>query len=124
MLWYYTTFFAAWQEILPLLGKIHHSALPLLMFLVLGADDHYLSVTLDYSAFVAHRLYRRSYFHVFILLVLVTPCDPSLGKIIQAEFYFYGVAFENFDIVLSQLSLQIRRDHVRVGQLDLEFGAV
>lgn len=93
------------------------------MFLILGADDHYLSVTLYHSAFVAHRLYRRSYFHVFILLVLVAPCDPAFGKIIQAEFYFYGVAFKDLDVVLPQFPRKIRRDHVRVGQLDLEFGA-
>ena len=33
------------------------------MALVLGADDHNFAVSLDYLALIAHRLYRRSYFH-------------------------------------------------------------
>lgn len=38
-------------------------ALSLLMALVLGTDNHNLAVSLDYLAFIAHRLYRRSNFH-------------------------------------------------------------
>ena len=33
------------------------------MALVLGTDYHYLAVSFNYLALIAHRLYRRSYFH-------------------------------------------------------------
>lgn len=39
------------------------STLPLLMTLIRGTDNHYLSVALDQLAFVAHRFYTRSNFH-------------------------------------------------------------
>lgn len=42
-------------------------ALSLLMALVLGANNHNLAFSFDDSAFIAHRLYRRSYFHYCFL---------------------------------------------------------
>ena len=41
-------------------------ALSLLMAFVLGTDNHNLAVSLNYLAFIAHRLYRRSNFHFSI----------------------------------------------------------
>lgn len=38
-------------------------ALTLFMALVFTTNNHYFSVSLDYFAFIAHRLYRRSDFH-------------------------------------------------------------
>ena len=43
-------------------------ALSLLMALILRADDHDLSVSLDDLALVAHGLDRRTYFHCLVLL--------------------------------------------------------
>ena len=79
------------------------------MFGIFGTNYHNFPVTLDYSAFVAHRLNRWSYFH-FILLVcglyparlidklllnaLGSPHDPALGKIVRAHFQLYCVAGE------------------------------
>ena len=38
------------------------------MALILGADDHDLSVSLDDLALIAHGLDRRTYFHFRVLL--------------------------------------------------------
>lgn len=37
----------------------------MLVALVLGTDNHYLAVSFNYLALVAHRFYRRSYFHIY-----------------------------------------------------------
>ena len=42
-------------------------ALTLLVALILRANNHYFAVSFDNFAFIAHRLYRRSYFHFEIL---------------------------------------------------------
>ena len=47
--------------------KAARSALALFMALVLGTDNHNLAVPFDYLALIAHRLYRRSNFHINLL---------------------------------------------------------
>ena len=67
-----------------------HSALSLLVALVLGTDDHDFAVSLDDFALVAHRFDRRSYFHFFIppknssalcAIFLVSGRAPGLRRI-------------------------------------------
>ena len=47
------------------------------------ADDHDLAVSLDDLALFANRLYGSSYFHFFLLRLLIAPCNPASGKIVR-----------------------------------------
>ena len=47
------------------------SALSLFVALALGANHHHSAVSLDHFALIAHRFYRRSYFHFFISLIVL-----------------------------------------------------
>ena len=42
----------------------------MLVALALGADDHYSTVSFDNFALIAHRFYRRSYFHCLFSLLI------------------------------------------------------
>jgi hypothetical protein len=72
-----------------------------LCLLVIGiflADNHYLAVSFDYLAFIAHRFYRRSNFHI-VLLMFAAPYDSAFCQIIRAHFDFYLVALDNLNIM-------------------------
>ena len=98
------------------------------MALALGADNHYSAVSLNNFALVAHRFYRRSYFHdsfsllikLFSSLRLITPRDSAFRQIVRAHFQFHRVAFDNSYIIPTKLTGDIRRDNVTVGKLDFE----
>jgi len=104
-------------------------ALSLFVALALGANYHYSTVSFDYFALIAHRLYRRSYFHyTFSLLIklfvvylrLATPRDSSFRQIVRAHFQFYRIALYDSDVVHTELTGNIRRDGVTVGKLHFE----
>lgn len=56
-------------------------ALSLFMALVLGTDNHNLAVSFNYLAFIAHRLYRRSDFHIILLSQMVLLATFIIFKI-------------------------------------------
>ena len=119
------------------------------MALVFRADDHNFSVSLDDLALVAHGLDGRTYFHDDVLLIsgievcsgrsfiqsqhgiatemrsksgFAAPGDAPLRQIVRAHLEFDSVAFDDADIVHSQLSGNVRRDDVPVGKPYFERG--
>ena len=90
------------------------------MVLVFAANNHDFAVSFDNSALVAHRLYRRSYFHdrspliQSLCLILTAPYDPALGQIVRAHFQLNPVPGNDFDIIHSEFTRNIRRDDMPV----------
>lgn len=50
------------------------------------------------------------------------PGDSSLSQIVGTHFEFYGIAFDDSDIIHAKFSRNIRRDGVTVGKLYFECG--
>lgn len=67
---------------MPLINTVPGSALLLLVLRIL-ANNHYFAFSLDYFAFLAHRLYGSSYFHFVSSLCFASPCDSSPGQVIR-----------------------------------------
>ena len=74
------------------------------MVSVLGADNHYFAMTLDNFTFITHRLYGSSNFHFLSPLILVTVGDTAFRDVIRGHLDFYGVTFQNFDVVHSDFA--------------------
>ena len=99
------------------------------MAFALGTNDHYSTVSFDYFALVAHRFYRRSYFHCNFLLDLklfksllrlATPRDSAFRQIVRAHFQLYRIAFDDSNEIHTKFTGNIRRDDVTIGKLYLE----
>ena len=96
-----------------------------LFLLVLGvlADNHYFAFSLNDFALFANLLYGWFNFHLIIptlSLLLCTPSDTSLGQVIDRNLNGYAITGQNSDIVHSQLSRNMSRYDMLIGELDLE----
>lgn len=87
---------------------------------ILGADNHYLAVTLDNLALVTHGLNRCSYFHNKTPLILVSVGDSSLGYVVRGHFNLNRVAFQNLNVVHSDFSGNGAGYDMSVNEFNLE----
>ena len=51
-----------------------------------------------------------------------SPCDSSLGKVVNGNFNRDLIAGEDLDIIHTQLTRNVGGNDVPVGKLDLEYG--
>ena len=108
-------------------------ALSLLMLGVL-ANDHDAAFAADNLALFAHGLHGRSYFHsskpflsaVGVIycspgpLSLGAPGDPAAGQVIRGQLHRHLVAGQNPDEIHSELSGNMRQNHVSISNVYLE----
>ena len=87
------------------------------------ADDHYFAFSLDDFALIANLLYGWFNLHFItptLSLLLCTPCDASLGEVVNRNLNRYAVTRQYSDIVQSKLSRNTCGYDVTVRKLHLE----
>jgi hypothetical protein len=96
-------------------GAICPLALTLFVVCVLRAYYHNLAVALNDLAFIAHRLYGRSYFHCCYSLKFVSVGYSALGYIVGRHFELDGVADQYLNVVHSYLARNGASNDMSVG---------
>src|SRR5579862_8415829 len=96
-------------------------ALPLLVTRI-RANDHDVSVPLDYAAAFTHRLDGRTNFHSSLLLPVAVG-DSTAGQVIRRKLHLDLVAREDADVVLAHLPGDRCEDIVATLERDAEHRA-
>ena len=85
-------------------------------------DDHDLAMSLDDLALLADLFNGRFYLHGYqpFLNLFRTPGDATLVEVVNRNLNGHAVTGQNFDIIHTQLTRNMRRYDVLIGKLDLE----
>ena len=89
------------------------------------ADNHYFAFSLNDLALFANLFYGWFNLHFIIptlSLLLSSPGNASLGKVVNRNLYGNAVTGQYSDIVHSKLSRNMRRYYMAIGKLDFKGG--
>ena len=88
------------------------------------ANYHNDTFALDYLALITNFLHGWFNFHFLITIpfLFCSPCDSTLGEVVNGNFNRNLITGENFNIIHSKLSGNVSSNNVPVGKFNLEYG--